>query len=464
MSNYHWSAQRATIDISMHTVRTVALCLSLPTLLLACPLPNPAPPLLDPVNRDEVWKDSAKVQCSSLRPQTEPDLMGWDPASRASVARLQQQGVIAVRYAARGCNVELEVLSNCISKAASYTFTPYAETRVRMAKSEQELFAEFPLSAASLSGKLAGNRALRTEYQLVGISGIPVGKLIRRSDLIGQSCERATHVVSAVYIGGFTMEAGEARVLEAKGSAFGLSAGTQSQQAGEQVDSAGDAAACRESASSRTALQGCSVPLRLGLMALEGDAAPQPGAQLGAEPASPDTNAKRPDPETQPTPAVPRPRATADDLDGDGVPNQDDACPDEPGPKATHGCPAATSMQQPTAIAPGIELVAVTFATGQSDLTDSTGLDNACKAMLSGARRGRGVFTVHSDSAGSAERNLELTKARAAAIIGYIVRHYPTLATRVRAIGMGETKPVSSNATAEGRAANRRVELQMQPL
>jgi hypothetical protein len=58
------------------------------------------------------------VKCSAVRPQTEPDLMGWDSGSRANLNSLRRQGIIAVRYDAKGCNVELEVLSNCIGKGA----------------------------------------------------------------------------------------------------------------------------------------------------------------------------------------------------------------------------------------------------------------------------------------------------------------------------------------------------------
>ena len=47
------------------------------------------------------------VQCSAVRPQTEPDLMAWDPGSRSNLNRLRAAGVVAVRYQAVGCNVKL---------------------------------------------------------------------------------------------------------------------------------------------------------------------------------------------------------------------------------------------------------------------------------------------------------------------------------------------------------------------
>ena len=67
-----------------------------------------APPLIDPTKPKDAFEG---IQCSAIRPPTEPDLMGWDPGSRLNLSRLQHSGVVGVRYKAEGCNVELEVLN-----------------------------------------------------------------------------------------------------------------------------------------------------------------------------------------------------------------------------------------------------------------------------------------------------------------------------------------------------------------
>src|SRR6478735_2657193 len=74
-------------------------------------LPNPATPP-KPVLTGEAFDSTS---CSAVRPKTEPDLMGWDSTSRASLNSLKDQGVVVVHYEAVGCNVQLEVLSNCIA-------------------------------------------------------------------------------------------------------------------------------------------------------------------------------------------------------------------------------------------------------------------------------------------------------------------------------------------------------------
>jgi len=64
----------------------------------------------------------------------------------------------------------------------------------------------------------------------------------------------------------------------------------------------------------------------------------------------------------------------------------------------------------------------------------------------------------HCDSDGSDAYNLKLSDRRAKAVRDYLVK-MGVPATRMTARGYGESQPVEDNATKEGRAANRRVEL-----
>lgn len=64
----------------------------------------------------------------------------------------------------------------------------------------------------------------------------------------------------------------------------------------------------------------------------------------------------------------------------------------------------------------------------------------------------------HTDSQGESDYNQELSRQRADAVRSYIIaRGYP--GTLIQAQGMGEDKPVADNASSEGRASNRRVEI-----
>ena len=64
----------------------------------------------------------------------------------------------------------------------------------------------------------------------------------------------------------------------------------------------------------------------------------------------------------------------------------------------------------------------------------------------------------HTDNIGTAERNRELSTLRAEAVVAEL-RALGADATRLEARGLGRVQPIADNATAEGRAANRRVEL-----
>ncbi len=228
---------------------------------MGCNPPNVAPPPLQPMTTGEAF---AGDKCTALRPPTEPNLMAWDPGSRANLAALRKQGVIAVHYEAHGCDVSLEVLSNCVAPG-SYRYEPYWESDHKLSHNAGELHGNLPLGAASFESKLEGNRVLRTDYMLVGIAQIPIGTMYPPGSLRGSDCARATHVVSRIFLGGFAMAAGEARTLEASASLF-ATLGASTKASVEQFQPAGDPKSCERARDTQSEQPGCSVPLRLTLL------------------------------------------------------------------------------------------------------------------------------------------------------------------------------------------------------
>lgn len=65
----------------------------------------------------------------------------------------------------------------------------------------------------------------------------------------------------------------------------------------------------------------------------------------------------------------------------------------------------------------------------------------------------------HTDNVGDAQRNQQLSEARAEAVRGYLVAHGID-GSRIEAVGYGDQQPVASNDTEEGRQQNRRIEAQ----
>jgi OmpA-OmpF porin, OOP family len=67
------------------------------------------------------------------------------------------------------------------------------------------------------------------------------------------------------------------------------------------------------------------------------------------------------------------------------------------------------------------------------------------------------VIEGHSDSVGSAARNKKLSQARADSVVDYFVTEHQISRARLTAVGYGETRPIESNETEEGKRANRRI-------
>jgi len=65
----------------------------------------------------------------------------------------------------------------------------------------------------------------------------------------------------------------------------------------------------------------------------------------------------------------------------------------------------------------------------------------------------------HTDSDGSDEHNMTLSKNRAESVRNYLISKFGIAPDRLEAKGWGESKPIDTNDSPEGKANNRRVEL-----
>ncbi len=72
------------------------------------------------------------------------------------------------------------------------------------------------------------------------------------------------------------------------------------------------------------------------------------------------------------------------------------------------------------------------------------------------------VVEGHTDSVGSDAYNQTLSERRANAVRDVLVNQYGVGSDRVNAVGYGESRPVADNASADGRAVNRRVEAEVE--
>jgi outer membrane protein OmpA-like peptidoglycan-associated protein len=149
------------------------------------------------------------------------------------------------------------------------------------------------------------------------------------------------------------------------------------------------------------------------------------------------------------------------DGDGDGVADDRDRCP---GTRTgswvdAQGCPEATQRASLFGDRKSLALEGVRFDTGTAHLTlgSRVALDRVAKSLMSWPDA-RVEVAGYTDSRNSDSYNLKLSRERSAAVCEYLVVQ-GVASSRLKEKGFGESHPIADNATAAGRATNRRVEL-----
>ncbi|MCQ0110912.1 Thrombospondin type 3 repeat-containing protein [Zhouia amylolytica] len=146
------------------------------------------------------------------------------------------------------------------------------------------------------------------------------------------------------------------------------------------------------------------------------------------------------------------------DRDGDGVLDKDDRCPDTAGTVANQGCPEVTEAVQK---ALNDYAKTILFDTGKSTIkAESEKVLNDIIDILKEYPNSKFHIEGHTDSTGSDALNMRLSKERANAVESYLESNGIS-ADRLTSEGYGETKPIASNSTRDGRRQNRRVEINL---
>ncbi len=147
------------------------------------------------------------------------------------------------------------------------------------------------------------------------------------------------------------------------------------------------------------------------------------------------------------------------DTDGDGIPDIDDKCPLEPGPAQNDGCPLGEK--------PIVEVETerlslrdmINFDTGQATIRPESKriLDDIAAVLKAHGEIRRIRIEGHTDNVGGQAYNQDLSTRRARAVVEALVAR-GVGRPRLTAVGYGFSRPIASNATAFGRTKNRRVE------
>ena len=106
----------------------------------------------------------------------------------------------------------------------------------------------------------------------------------------------------------------------------------------------------------------------------------------------------------------------------------------------------------------------VTFATDSSDLSPAFfDVLNSVGKVLAEFEKTVVEVAGHTDSTGSDAYNQSLSERRSNSVAAYL-NSQGVIPQRVITVGMGEARPVADNGSANGRQANRRVEITMVPI
>ena len=146
------------------------------------------------------------------------------------------------------------------------------------------------------------------------------------------------------------------------------------------------------------------------------------------------------------------------DTDGDTVLDKDDKCPTVKGTLANNGCPEVSEE----AVNKLNEYAkTILFNSGKASFQKQTlPVLVSITSILKEYPTAKFSLEGHTDSTGKPATNLVLSKERAAAVKNYLVEN-GIAADRLTSEGYGDTKPIESNKTAKGKAANRRVEVKL---
>ncbi len=105
----------------------------------------------------------------------------------------------------------------------------------------------------------------------------------------------------------------------------------------------------------------------------------------------------------------------------------------------------------------------ITFKTDSADINSSFyPVLNSVARVLKKYDNSTVLVSGHTDSTGSADYNLNLSRNRAQSVAAYL-QGQGIKASRFEVMGLGSSNPIASNETASGREQNRRVEIKIIP-
>jgi hypothetical protein len=190
-----------------------------------------------PILRRPELRDSGK--CRLGRANQSPLVVEWSSSDRARFEAIAQSGVIVARYT--GC--EIEVLTQCRAPGEYRYDTITPKQELEKIETADELYAKIPIGAASLAAELKAQGSISVDMTLVGRFSARQLE-IREDQLVGR-CLGATHIVSGLTVGAFSLGSGSSTsgAVAVDAVKFG-SAGGSTREDRRVIQRDGDASKC----------------------------------------------------------------------------------------------------------------------------------------------------------------------------------------------------------------------------
>ncbi len=207
---------------------------------------------------------TGQAKCGVKASAAKPLVVEWPAADRAALEGRANKSLVAVRY--QGC--EMEVLTSC-SVQGTYGYQGLNQKRegVRI-KSVDELYAQLPVGAVGLEGKLERAGQLNVDMVIVGRKEADRYEFNER-DLEGR-CTEATHVITGLTVGAFSFYAGASAEVGAGVKVGNIGAGASSGTEREVLKEDGNADACAAaSQADADAPDGCGALLRVEVVPID---------------------------------------------------------------------------------------------------------------------------------------------------------------------------------------------------
>jgi hypothetical protein len=207
-------------------------------------------------------------KCKVAASASSPLVTEWPASEKAHLEGLAASQAVAVAYS--GC--ELRIVDAC-KPSGRYVWrrTTLATDTLEITSSD-DLWAKLPLGAAALEGELgrSGRLAVRTtvagQLALEGLDSAAMG---------GGPCTDATHVISGIAVGAFSLLSGGAESVGGGVKIAGVGAGSETRREEQLMRQAGDAGACGQASDGAPHAQ-CGSPIQLFLQPLAARPAPGP--------------------------------------------------------------------------------------------------------------------------------------------------------------------------------------------